>query len=116
MPENNADDVKVLVDLGSGRVRTISRKEDVDAKVLEELSGRSKTAVDKSLSTIGWVADKTKAILDGLHDKPDTVEVEFGIQITAEAGVIVAKSETQLHITAKLVWNKPKEDANDQSG
>jgi hypothetical protein len=104
MTEQTENDVVVLVELGGGQIRQISREGKTDPKALAEMSGKSKDAVEKSLDTIGWVAEKTRAMIESLHEKPATVEVEFGIKITAEAGVIVAKGQSEFHIVAKLVW------------
>lgn len=116
---DNFNDVVVLVDLeGSkqGRVRQVTRGgKDVSPEEISKLSGKSKDAVTNALGTIGWVAKQARATLNGLDisERPAQMELEFGIQITAEAGVIVAKTETQIHITAKLVWKKDTEEKSD---
>jgi hypothetical protein len=35
---------------------------------------------------------------------PDEVEVEFGIVLGAETGVVVAKGTSDVHFTVKLTW------------
>jgi hypothetical protein len=37
---------------------------------------------------------------------PQTHEVEFGIKLNAEAGVIVAKTAAEGHFTVKLTWQR----------
>ena len=37
--------------------------------------------------------------------KPDTVEIEFGVKLTAEAGALIAKSAVEGHLVVKLAWS-----------
>ncbi|MEU5291034.1 CU044_2847 family protein [Streptomyces umbrinus] len=37
--------------------------------------------------------------------KPDTVEIEFGVKLTAEAGALIAKSAVEGHLVVKLSWS-----------
>lgn len=37
--------------------------------------------------------------------KPDTVELEFGVKLTAEAGAIIAKGSAEGHLVVKLSWS-----------
>jgi hypothetical protein len=46
-----------------------------------------------------------KALTAALKDlAPDRHEVEFGMKLNAEAGVIVAKTAVEGHFTVKLSW------------
>lgn len=38
---------------------------------------------------------------------PDQLSVEFGLTLTAEAGVIVAKGGVEVHFTVNLAWSRP---------
>ncbi|MFF3888775.1 CU044_2847 family protein [Streptomyces sp. NPDC001914] len=42
--------------------------------------------------------------------RPDSVEIEFGVKLTAEAGALIAKSAVEGHLVVKLSW------ASDGSG
>jgi Trypsin-co-occurring domain 1 len=37
---------------------------------------------------------------------PDEHEIEFGIKLNAEAGVVVAKSAVEGHFSVKLLWRR----------
>ncbi|NBE55644.1 CU044_2847 family protein [Streptomyces boluensis] len=37
--------------------------------------------------------------------KPDAVEIEFGVKLTAEAGAVIAKSAVEGHLVVKLSWS-----------
>ncbi|MFC7308619.1 CU044_2847 family protein [Streptomyces monticola] len=36
--------------------------------------------------------------------KPDGVEIEFGVKLTAEAGAVIAKTSVEGHLVVKLSW------------
>jgi len=47
------------------------------------------------------------AIVDSIRDlAPDEYEIEFGMKLNAEAGVIVAKTALEGHFTVKLAWKR----------
>ncbi|WP_405545414.1 hypothetical protein OG478_34390 [Streptomyces phaeochromogenes] len=48
--------------------------------------------------------------------KPDTVEIEFGVKLTAEAGALIAKSAVEGHLVVKLSWSPSGAGASDGSG
>lgn len=53
----------------------------------------------------GVIAAVAKAIRPSLEElSPKSVEVEFGITLTAEAGVIVAKAAAEASITVTITW------------
>ncbi|MDQ1038815.1 hypothetical protein QFZ75_005231 [Streptomyces sp. V3I8] len=37
--------------------------------------------------------------------RPDSVEIEFGVKLTAEAGALIAKSAVEGHLLVKLSWS-----------
>ncbi|MGV9268286.1 CU044_2847 family protein [Kitasatospora sp. NPDC003701] len=46
-------------------------------------------------------------IADGLRDMahaPDTVRVDFGIKLSAEAGVVVARAASEANFTVSVEW------------
>ncbi|MCT9004118.1 hypothetical protein N4G66_04155 [Streptomyces rhizosphaerihabitans] len=45
---------------------------------------------------------------------PDSVEIEFGVKLTAEAGALIAKSAVEGHLVVKLSW-APGESGRDSS-
>ena len=43
---------------------------------------------------------------------PDRAEIEFGITLTAEAGVVVAKTAVEGHFTVRLSWDSSDSEAS----
>lgn len=37
--------------------------------------------------------------------RPDEVEIEFGVKLSAEAGAVIAKGSTEGHLVVKLSWS-----------
>ncbi|MFD5628905.1 CU044_2847 family protein [Streptomyces sp. NPDC127072] len=37
--------------------------------------------------------------------RPDAVEIEFGVKLTAEAGALIARSAVEGHLVVKLSWS-----------
>jgi hypothetical protein len=49
-----------------------------------------------------------RSVLGSLESfAPDEHEIEFGIKLNAEAGVIVAKSAAEGHFSIKMCWRRP---------
>lgn len=57
-----------------------------------------------------------RAVVEAIRDlAPDEYEVEFGLKLNAEAGVIVAKTAMEGHFTMKLAWRRPSMPSPDGS-
>uniref|UniRef100_A0AAU2HDB8 Trypsin-co-occurring domain-containing protein n=1 Tax=Streptomyces sp. NBC_00060 TaxID=2975636 RepID=A0AAU2HDB8_9ACTN len=57
-------------------------------------------------SVIGPVAGMARAVLDEFRRvRPDGVEVEFGVDLAAQAGAVIAKSEAACHLKVTVTWN-----------
>lgn len=77
----------------------------------EELAGKSALALDRAMSTVRQMAKRVTDAVDKITDKPDKVEVEFGLKLDAEAGAYVAKVSTEAGFKVVLTWERPKAPA-----
>ncbi|MGW1494948.1 CU044_2847 family protein [Streptomyces sp. NPDC002402] len=51
-----------------------------------------------------------RAVIETVREMvPDEFEVEFGIKLNAEAGVVVAKTAAEGHFTVRLAWQRSSE-------
>lgn len=57
----------------------------------------------QSLDDVRQAADTALKSLTPLS--PRSVELEFGIKLTGEAGALIAKTSAEGHFTVKLVWS-----------
>jgi hypothetical protein len=74
----------------------------------KELAKKSAGAVDKAMDTIQAMANKVNSTIKNIQNRPNEVEVEFGIKFDAELGVIVAKASLEASIIVKLKWQLSK--------
>jgi hypothetical protein len=67
-----------------------------------ERAGRT---FDDALTGIRAAAESALRVFRDGALKPDAVELEFGVKLTAEAGAVIAKSAVEGHLTVKLSWS-----------
>lgn len=64
-------------------------------------------------SALGKVTPGLKAVVTRLQKlSPDGMSVEFGLSVTAETGVVVAKGSAEVHFTVTLTWGGQHEAPN----
>ncbi|MFI6605304.1 CU044_2847 family protein [Streptomyces sp. NPDC050507] len=66
---------------------------------------RAERTFDEALQGIRSAAESALSVFRDGALKPDGVELEFGVKITAEAGAVIAKSALEGHLTVKLSWS-----------
>ncbi len=78
----------------------------------EELAEKSKVAVDIAMSTMRAMANKAVKTIKKikLSERPDKVELVFGITLDAEAGALVAKAGAEAAIKVTMTWENKKEE------
>ncbi|MDQ1288590.1 MAG: hypothetical protein QG622_2155 [Actinomycetota bacterium] len=70
-----------------------------------------KDATDSLQGMLTPVRETAQAVLDELRQaRPDEVEVQFGVTLSAVAGAVIAKTTTGAHLTIKVTWRR-EEDA-----
>ncbi|MER5227839.1 CU044_2847 family protein [Streptomyces flaveus] len=47
--------------------------------------------------------------------RPDSVELEFGVKLTAEAGALIAKSGAEGHLLLRLSWSPGQADDSSET-
>ncbi|MCX4884749.1 CU044_2847 family protein [Streptomyces sp. NBC_00847] len=58
------------------------------------------------------VTELARTVLGRLRDAgPTELEVEFGINLATEAGVVITKTSATCHLTVKMLWRKDDPDA-----
>ncbi|MDT0343275.1 CU044_2847 family protein [Streptomyces litchfieldiae] len=60
------------------------------------------------------VRDTARTVLEQLREAgPDEVEVEFGVDLSAEAGVVVTKSQAAVHLKVRVLWRSGEPTTGD---
>ncbi len=57
-------------------------------------------AVDRMRPAVSDIVDSLRS----MPRRPDRITLEFGVKVTAEAGVIVARSTAEAHFTVGVEW------------
>jgi len=73
---------------------------------------RAETTFEAALGTVRVVAQGVLAQLSGLARQPDEVHVEFGLELNAKAGAILAAAGTSAQLTVGLTW-RPQQGGPD---
>jgi hypothetical protein len=93
------DGGSVLVEIGPGE--GITRAGRGRGVSLAEQS------LQKALDPIRPIAECVLEKLRGLAESPDRVSVEFGVKLSAESSVIVARGTAEANFVVRLEWNRP---------
>ncbi|MDR7276618.1 CU044_2847 family protein [Catenuloplanes atrovinosus] len=77
-------------------------------------AGRATEAITNATETLQQALARVRpaaaAIRDSIRemvDPPERIGVEFGVRVTAEAGVVIAKAKSEANFTVRLEWGKP---------
>ena len=65
---------------------------------------QAKHSLDDAMDHIRAMATVTLVKLQDLPRRPDDLEVEFGVRLNAQAGAVIAKTQTEGHLKVKLTW------------
>ncbi|WP_031071718.1 CU044_2847 family protein [Streptomyces sp. NRRL WC-3742] len=71
---------------------------------------------EQALEGIHSAAESTLRVFRDGRLKPDSVEIEFGVKLTTEAGAVIARSSLEGHLVVKLSWTPSPEDRPDGRG
>jgi hypothetical protein len=63
--------------------------------------------LEEAVRRVKPVATAVLSQLRDLATPPDTVKLEFGIKLSAEAGVVVAKAASEANFKLSLEWTSP---------
>jgi hypothetical protein len=87
----------VEVDEDEGGLERIAR----DPDGIAEAGRRLETALASVRPALRSVLDSVQALA------PDEYEVEFGMKLNAETGVVIAKTAVEGHFNVKIHWTRP---------
>ena len=70
--------------------------------------GVSKAAskLEETISPLSKLAQEMKDVLKSNINSPDEITIEFGAKLSADFGLIVAKSQVEANFKVSLTWNK----------
>ncbi|MGW2215198.1 CU044_2847 family protein [Nonomuraea sp. NPDC001684] len=78
-------------------------------------AGRTRAAVERMPEALGAGLQRVQTFatdvlrrMRSCPEPPDVVAVEFGMKLTAKAGVVVAESTGEAHLKVTVEWRKPE--------
>lgn len=71
-----------------------------------DLPEKARQSFEGAIDTIRLTATAMIGKLRDLADKPDEIEVEFGLKLSAEAGAVIASTAGEAHFTVRLAWTR----------
>lgn len=77
----------------------------------EDLVKKSEEAMKKAMDTIQNMAERINSTIESNDDnnKPDNVEVQFGLKFDGELDIVIAKAGVEASIIVTLDWDLKKE-------
>ena len=96
----------VEVDEPEGYAETTTRGGVVKASRPSEIADKAKDTFEDALDKIRPAAQSIIDKLRELHDAPDEIGVEFGIKLSAEAGMFIASASVEANYKVTLKWAK----------
>jgi hypothetical protein len=99
VPFNNGETfvVELSDEEGSGVIRASRGEAFVESSI---------DTFEAGLARVRHIAGALLEQLTDLPRSPDHIRAEFGIKVTAEAGLVVAKASGDAHITLELEWSR----------
>lgn len=74
----------------------------------EELKAQSNAALNAALEVISEMAQRIAALNDRIPLEFSEVDVQFGVKLGYEAGIILSKASTDANLSVTLKWQRPK--------
>ena len=70
-----------------------------------EIVEEAKETFEQALTKIRPATEKVIATLRGLSQPPDEIEMEFGFNLSAAAGIVIASASTEANYKVTLRWH-----------
>ena len=81
----------------------------VEAAIEDEIIARAQQSFEGALAIIRPTAATFVKNVKSIADKPDEIEVEFGIKLSAEAGAFLAAAGAEANFKITLTWKEKEE-------
>jgi hypothetical protein len=98
VPLSGGEVVPVEIEVEESAIRQAARPGQVVAAAAETL--------ESALGRLRAVADAFVRVMDEVKDRPNGVTVEFGVKVSAEAGLVVAHTGGEGHFVVTLQWSR----------
>ena len=76
---------------------------------------RASRTFEQSLGAVRSAAESALRVLRDGALKPDGVEIEFGVKMSAEVGAVITKGAAEGHLVVKLSWSSASGPAEENA-
>ncbi|NEA58339.1 hypothetical protein G3I60_30345 [Streptomyces sp. SID13666] len=95
---------------GAGETAVFEVASDVTSSDLElaaggDLVARAKVSLQEALDQVKPALSKVADMVREL--RPQEAEIEFGLKMGGETGVVIAKGTAEVNFAVRLVWTRP---------
>jgi Trypsin-co-occurring domain 1 len=99
MPLENGDSLLIEVDEDAEGIVAAGRPGEIIATTA--------MTFEAALDRLRPAAQAIVAKLGSLSERPDEINVEFGIKLSTEAGLVIARASGEATFTVTLQWRRP---------
>lgn len=92
----------IFVEIAESSGRPVTR-----GRGSEELVARASDSLENVLGRIGPVVKGVVSQLRAAADRPDEVQVDFAVKISADSNVIIARAGGEANFRISLTWVRP---------
>ncbi|UUU34156.1 hypothetical protein JIX56_32355 [Streptomyces sp. CA-210063] len=100
----------------SGAVISVEPAEDLSGSHLvadrDDGAVRATRTFENALDGVRTAAESALRVFRDSSLKPDSVEIEFGVKLSAEAGAVITKSALEGHLVVRLAWSPGSADGS----
>jgi hypothetical protein len=99
----------------------VARMDPFDSGVVEatgasDVVARATGSFESALEGVRRAAAATLRRMGDLPERPDEITVEFGIQLDAEVGAVLARTGAQGHLQVQVTWRRTPPPAGPSAG
>jgi hypothetical protein len=91
----------VLVEMGGGEPGIVR------ASRLSEVARTAQVSFEAALAGVRDAAASALRTFRDIPQPPDEVAVEFGVELNAQAGALIAQAGASSHLQVTLTWKRP---------
>ncbi|WP_435611645.1 CU044_2847 family protein [Streptomyces sp. bgisy159] len=75
---------------------------------------RAARTFEQALDGVRAAAESALRVFRDGSLRPDGVEIEFGVKLSAETGAVIAKGSAEGHLVVKLTWSPGSDQGEDE--
>jgi Trypsin-co-occurring domain 1 len=75
---------------------------------VDDAANRAAHTYEQAMAAVRRAAEATVGQFRQLATSPSTVELEFGVKLTAEADAVIARTQAEAHLTVRLTWTEER--------